>query len=187
MTLTSRSSLSEVAASVAKALSDAGIRSVLTGGACASLYTRGAYQSSDLDFVLQTTTSQSSLDAAMATAGFERQGNQYVHPRVRFVVEFPAGPLAIGRDFRIQPIEYRVRRRTVFALSPTDSCRDRLAAFYFWTDRQSLRTAVQIAVRHPVNLEAIQRWSSDEGFSAAFEEFTRELDRARRRRRRRTG
>jgi len=183
--LTSRSTLSEVAASVAKALSEAGIRSVLTGGACASLYTRGAYQSSDLDFVLQTAVSQAGLDTAMAAAGFERQGNQYVHPQIRFFVEFPAGPLAIGSDFRIQPVEYRVRRGVVFALSPTDTCRDRLAAFYFWTDRQSLKTAVCIAVRHPVDMEAIRRWSSNEGFSAAFEEFTRELARARSRRRHR--
>jgi hypothetical protein len=185
--LTSRSSLLEVTASVAQALSNAGIRAVLTGGACASIYTRGAYQSSDLDFVLQNTISQSSLDAAMAATGFERRGNQYLHPSARFFVEFPAGPLAIGGDFKIQPIEYRVRRAAVFALSPTDSCRDRLAGFYFWNDRQSLRTAVQIAARHSVDLDAIRRWSRDEGFSAAFAEFSTELERARGRRARRRG
>jgi hypothetical protein len=142
------------------------------------------YQSSDLDFVLQTAISQARLDSAMATAEFSRQGNQYVHPRASFFVEFPAGPLAIGSDFRIEPVERRVGRSLVTALSATDSCRDRLAAFYFWNDRQSLRTAVQIAVRQRVRLETIRKWSRVEGFQAPFEEFVAELSRARRRRRR---
>ena len=178
MKLTARSSLSQVVACVAEALAGAGIRCVLTGGACASLYTRGAYQSSDLDFVIQGTVSQSELDAAMATSGFTRRENEYVHPGSGFFVEFPPGPLAIGGDSRIQPVQYRVRSRTLLALSATDSCRDRLAAFYFWNDRQSLRTAVEIAVCHAVDFDTIRKWSSDEGHGPAHDEFRRELARA---------
>ena len=54
MKLTSRSSLAEVVACVAQALARAKIRAVLTGGACATIYSKGEYQSSDLDFVLQS-------------------------------------------------------------------------------------------------------------------------------------
>jgi hypothetical protein len=43
------SSLADVAAAVAGALPGSEIRAVLTGGACATLYTGGEYQSSDLD------------------------------------------------------------------------------------------------------------------------------------------
>jgi hypothetical protein len=182
VTLTSRSSLSEVAGAVSRALADAGIRAVLTGGACATLYTRGAYQSADLDFVLQSAVKQTRLDAALAAVGFSRRGDHYVHPRARFLVEFPRGPLAIGSDSRIQPVVYRVRRHVVLALSPTDSCRDRLAAFYFWSDRQSLKTAVQIALRHPIDLDIVRAWSDAEGHGSEFEEFRTELQRARRRR-----
>ena len=183
MKVTRRSSLSEVAACVATALSAGGIRGVLTGGACATLYTRGVYQSSDLDFVIQSAATRSQLDAAMREIGFERQGDQYVHPATPFFVEFPPGPLAIGGDFRIQPVEYSIRRRTVLALSATDSCRDRLAAFYFWNDRQSLRTAVQIAARQTVDLDLVRVWSIEEGHRAGFEEFKHELALVRRRRR----
>lgn len=182
MKLTRRSTLRDVAAHVVSVLAEAGIRCVLTGGACATLHTRGAYQSSDLDFVLQSSVTPAQLDAAMGKAGFERQGNQYVHPESPFFVEFPPGPLAIGGDFKIQPIEYLIRRRQVRMLSATDSCRDRLAAFYFWNDRQSLRTAVQIATRCAVEMERIRKWSVQEGHEAGFGEFLRELALKRRRR-----
>lgn len=183
MKLTERSRLTEVVIAVAKALDDFGIRAVLTGGACASLYTRGAYQSSDLDFVLLAAVPAAKLDDAMASIDFQRAGRHYVHPLTIFIVEFPSGPLAIGADVHVQPIPNRVRRRSVNVLSPTDSCRDRLAAFYFWGDRQSLRTAVTIATRHTVDLGVVRRWSTSEGHLSGFEEFTAELERTRARKR----
>lgn len=183
MSLTRRSSLRDVAECVATALSQAGIPSVLTGGACATLYTAGTYQSEDLDFVLQAPVPRAKLEAAMRSAGFRRRGDQYFHPRAPFFVEFPTGPLGIGGDLQIHPVEYRVRSARVLTLSPTDSCRDRLAAFYHWSDRQSLEVAVEIARRHPVNLQKIRRWSEAEGSSSQFKEFEAELKRARRARR----
>lgn len=45
--------LPDVAEAVARALKRAQIRAVLTGGACAMLFTDGAYQSFDLDFILE--------------------------------------------------------------------------------------------------------------------------------------
>jgi len=169
--LTGRSKLSEVALCVGKALEAAGIRAVLTGGACACLYSGGLYQSSDLDFIIQGSISSEKLDSALKEVGYHRKGHHYEHSAAPFVVEFPAGPLAIGRDFRIDPVAYRIRKATILALSPTDSCRDRLAAFYHWQDRQSLRVAVQIARRHRVNLDVLRRWSEQEGAKAGFEDF----------------
>jgi hypothetical protein len=169
--LTSRSSLADVAASVAEALSRAGIQAVLTGGACATLYSRGKYQSFDLDFILLSGASARDLDAAMEAIGFRRAGRHYEHPRSRFVVEFPAGPLGIGVDLDIRPVTYRIGGTGVKALSATDSCRDRLAAFYHWKDRQSLAAAVEISLRRRVNLKAIRHWSAREGATERFQEF----------------
>ena len=98
MKLTKSSPLPAVAAAVARALDKEGIRAVLTGGACASLYTRGEYQSSDLDFVLQSAVPAGRLDAVLGTIGFRRRGNHYEHRVAPFFVEFPAGPLGIGGD-----------------------------------------------------------------------------------------
>jgi len=96
MKLARSSSLADVAAVVAGALAEAGTRAVLTGGACATLYTGGEYQSSDLDFVLQNAATRQQLDAAMKAVGFLRRTDRYEHPEAPFFVEFPPGPLGIG-------------------------------------------------------------------------------------------
>ncbi|HEU5182300.1 MAG TPA: hypothetical protein VFW45_16055 [Candidatus Polarisedimenticolia bacterium] len=179
MSLTADSSLGHVAAEVAKTLARAGIRAVLTGGACATLYSEGKYQSFDLDFILQSAASSHELDEAMRGIGFRRVGNHYEHARARFLVEFPAGPLGIGSDLDVKPVTYRIGKVGVRALSATDSCRDRLAAFYHWNDRQSLSTAVEIARRRRVNLSKIGKWSVKEGAASKFQQFLDSLERLR--------
>jgi len=175
--LSKRSGLADVTRCVATALRSAGIRAVLTGGACASLYTRGGYKSSDLDFVIQNAASETQLDKAMDSIGFNRVGNLYEHPEAPFFVEFPAGPLGIGSDLHIHPVEYKIKGTIVSALSPADSCRDRLVAFYHWDDRQALKVAVSIARRRRLNLTSIRQWSDHEGALSKFEEFLSEVKR----------
>ncbi|MEO8198301.1 MAG: hypothetical protein ABI689_16405 [Thermoanaerobaculia bacterium] len=178
MTITRRTELETVAAVVGDALAEHGIRAVLTGGACAGIYSGGLYSSEDVDFVLEGPVTASSLDAAMATVGFSRRGNRYLHPESPFWVEFPRGPLAVGADLDLRPVPLRSDRKTL-ALSPTDSCRDRLAAFFHWSDRQSFTVAVEIAFLNDVDLPKIRRWSATEGHAARCEEFERELHRRR--------
>ena len=175
MKLGKRSTIADVARCVATALKSADIRAVLTGGACASLYTRGGYKSSDLDFIIQNAVSGEQLDRAMASVGFGRMGNQYEHPDAPFFVEFPAGPLGIGGDLHIRPVEYKIKGTAVPILSAADSCRDRLVAFYHWNDRQALRVAVSIALRHRVNLSSIRKWSEREGARSKYDEFVGEV------------
>jgi hypothetical protein len=176
MKISARSTLPQVAACVAGALSRAKIRAVLTGGACATFYSKGEYQSSDLDFILRSAVTRRELDEVMKSIGFRRTGDHYEHPRTVFFVEFPAGPLGIGADIDIRPVVRRIEGIGVRLLSATDSCRDRLAAFYHWNDRQSLNTAVQIARHRKVDLEMIRGWSRREGASQKFTEFLEGLD-----------
>ena len=179
MSLTEESDLSEVAVSVAAALRRSKIRAVLTGGACATLHSGGAYQSSDLDFILQSTVTVQRLDAAMGSIGYRRKRDHYEHPSAPFFVEFPPGPLSIGRDLAIKPITYRIGPTSVRILSATDSVRDRLAAFYHWNDPQSLSTALEIALRHNVDMKKIRAWSIEEGSEEGFLRFAEELKRRR--------
>jgi hypothetical protein len=143
------------------------------------LYTAGAHQSVDVDFVLAGTPTVEALDTALALLGFKRRRARYVHAIVPFFVEFPRGPLGVGEDFKIRPV-WRVRRgaRTL-ALSATDACRDRLAAFYHWNDRQSLAVALAIARRHRVQLRKVRDWSHGEGHAGRYAVFVAELARAR--------
>jgi hypothetical protein len=132
-----------------------------------------------MDFILASDVARAELDAAMRSVGFRRDGDRYVHARAPFFVEFPRGPLAIGDDHAIRPVARRTRGGHALMLSPTDSCRDRLAAFYHWNDRQSLAVAVEIARARRVSLGTIRDWSAREGFPARFEEFAAALRRAR--------
>lgn len=177
--ITADSTLAEVALAVASALARHGIRAVLTGGACVSIYTDGMYVSKDADFVIQSALDglQGRIDEALATLGFVRRKDRHVHNLTPFFVEFPAGPLSIGDDLDIRPVALLVGDSTALVLSPTDSCRDRLCAFYFWDDRQSLELAVAIARRHAVDLEAIRKWSRTEGAIQKYDEFRREVER----------
>ena len=168
-------SLAATAVRVGDALRRGGIRGVLTGGACASLYTGGRYQSADVDIIPQSAVPRRDLDAAMESIGFSRRRDRYVHATLPFYVEFPRGPLAIGADHRIRPVERGHGRARALVLSPTDSCRDRLAAFYHWDDRQSLEVAIVIARRNRVNMAAISRWSRGEGAVDRFREFSTQL------------
>jgi hypothetical protein len=176
--ISGRSSLREVTAIVASALRSGGIRAIVSGGACASLHSGGLYQSEDIDLILTSAISQARLDEVLREIGFRRNGDRFVHRDTRFFVEFPRGPLAVGSDVRIKPAELRVGAHTFLALSPTDSCRDRLAAFFHWGDRQSLRAALWIARRNDVDMIVIRRWSRAEGFAEAFEEFLAAVARA---------
>jgi hypothetical protein len=175
--LTAASTLSEVAIAVGAQLRRHSITAVLTGGACVSIYTDGSYVSKDADYVLQGRVQQATLDGALAELGFARKGDRYVHPAVEFYLEFQPGPLAIGSDLAIRPAEVSIADEVALALSATDSCRDRLAAFYHWRDRQSLRLAVAVARHQAVDLDVIQKWSRSEGSLDEYEEFLRELRR----------
>jgi len=179
--LSERSSLGAVAAAVAGALRSHRIPAVLTGGACAALYSKGAYHSRDLDFIVVGSVTRAAMNVAMASVGFTPKRDRYLHLRARFYVEFPRGPLAIGGEYRIRPVTRSTLHGRVLMLSATDSCRDRLAAFYHWGDRQSLTVAAWIAARNRVNLATLRRWSTAEGAAEGFEQFVSETIGIRRR------
>lgn len=165
------SSIVAVAFIVGDALDRHGIDAVLTGGGCAGVHSQGGYVSADLDFILRRLPTQELLDLAMATQGFKREQDRYVHDRSDIFVEFPVGPLAIGEDLHIRPIRRRQQKLQLRLLSATDSCRDRLAAFYHWGDRQALAVALEIARLNRVDLAKIRAWSAAEGAAEGFEEF----------------
>lgn len=180
MKITSKTTLADAAVLVGDALRRAGVRAVLTGGACASLHSAGAVTSADVDFVLLAPSTTETLDEALAPLGFRRRGDRYVHDATSFFVEFPRGPLGIGEDFRVRPVWRARRGARTLALSATDSCRDRLAAFYHWSDRQSLASAVAIARRGGVTISKVRAWSRREGHETGYAVFASELARARR-------
>lgn len=173
MKITKDMSLGELAALVASELRKLKIDTVLTGGAVVSIYTENKYQSSDLDYI--SPNEHRDIENALVDLGFKKEGRSFTHPDTDFYVEFPKGPLAIGREVVDPEGEVVIGGNKLVLLSPTQSVMDRLAAFYHWNDRQSLDQALWIAEKHPVNVEKIRAWSQSEGGLQKFHEFLNSL------------
>jgi len=138
--------LIDVAFAVCTALDAVGQCAVLTGGSAATYYAPAAYQSLDADFILQFGATRNIVDPALATLGYHRTPYaMYAHAAIPFTVEFPAGPLQIGREV---VTEWRTDHRDdqlLHVLTPTDSARDRFIAYYAWSDYSALLAAVAVA------------------------------------------
>ena len=170
----------ELAAFVCQALANAGIEVVLTGGACAAIWSRGRYESKDIDFVERGMASRRDVRKVMSSLGFRERGREFEHDETPFTVEFPSGPLAVG-DEPVREIQERILKTgRLRLLSPTDCVKDRLAAFYHWKDSQSLEQAAAVVAESPVDLAEVERWSVAEGALTEFTTFRRYIKNAER-------
>jgi hypothetical protein len=170
--------IGELAAYVSTHLQQQGIDVVLSGGACVAIYSQGAYMSRDLDFIELHYTKRQDLRTALAKIGFSEHHRYFVHPETDFFLEFPAGPLAVGGEPVREVATLVLSTGTLKLISPTDSVKDRLAAYYFWDDRQSLEQAVLIAQANTdIDLGEIARWSQKEGKYEKFLKIKSRLQR----------
>ncbi|HNT27302.1 MAG TPA: nucleotidyltransferase [bacterium] len=170
MKITAKTTIKDLALIVCGTLKKNGIDAVLTGGAVVSIYTGNRYRSNDLDFI--SSASMKAIEAALAAIGFTKnKGRYFTHHDTELFVEFPSPPLSVGdrpvREFN----EITTRSGYLKLLTPTHCVMDRLAAFYFWNDRQSLEQAVMVARAQSVDMKEIGRWSKVEKMTAKFEEF----------------
>ena len=167
--------LEQVAALVCATLDQHGISVVLSGGAVVSIYSDAEYVSYDLDFI--PTGLARKVDRAMESLGFEKKQRHWRHPRSRYWVEFPAGPVAIGEERIHDFAERESEAGTLRLLHPTECVMDRLAWYFHDADRQCLEQAVRVASRHSVDLRRIERWARKElpHGPTRFREFARLL------------
>lgn len=170
------SPLAEVATIVCSRLEADGISVVLSGGAAVSIYSENEYESYDLDFI--PTGLARRVDRTMVALGFARKQRHWVHPRSRYWVEFPAGPVAIGEEVIHDFAALRGPAGVLRILHPTECVMDRLTWYFHDADRQCLEQALQVARRHPVDLARIERWAIAERphGAARFREFRSLLD-----------
>ncbi len=161
--------LGEFAAFVSSHLDKNGVNAVLSGGAAVSIHTGSRYQSFDLDFVERVPSKRRQLKEVLSQIGFVEKARYFEHPESEFFVDFPAGPLAVGREpvKDVEELVFPTGRLTL--LSPTDCVKDRLAAYYHWDDNQSLDQALLVAECKPVDLEEVCRWSAAEGKNSEFD------------------
>lgn len=158
----------EIGAYVQTHLREKNIYVVLSGGASVSVYSGNKYVSQDLDLVNVHSVRRRVLRDAMHEIGFQESGRYFKHSDSQFIVEFPAGPLAVGMEPVEQIIEIILATGILTIISPTDCVKDRLAAYYHWGDRQCLEQAILVARENEVDFSELERWSLAEGMIEEF-------------------
>jgi len=160
--------MGELAAFVCSHLQKNGIDVVLSGGGCVSIYSEGRYVSYDLDFVENISSGRRKLKKVLAAIGFEEETKYFTHPETQYLLEFPAGPLAIGDEAPQKIVVLSFETGKLLALSPTDCVKDRLAAYFHWNDQQCLEQALLVAYASDIDIDEIERWSLKEGYEKKF-------------------
>ncbi len=164
-------SIKELGSLVCEIMKEEGLDAVLVGGACVSVYTKNQYVSYDLDFVSHASLKE--ISRVLSGIGFSRKSTRhFVRKGCPFFIEFVAPPLSIGSEPVKNMSTLKSRLGELVLLTPTDSLKDRLAAFYHWNDLEALEQAIMVAKAQKVNLREVRRWSEHEGHTEKFSAFS---------------
>jgi hypothetical protein len=177
MTDLSTLSIVELAALICDSLKKEGLQATLSGGACAEIYSNSQYVTGDLDFVVNYMWpgNDKIIEKVMVALGFEKKGRIYLNTSVAYTVEFPPGPLSVGEEYRIKPVEMELKTGILLLLSPTDSAKDRLTGYFYGNDAQCLEQAIMICQMNKVNIADIREWAKNEGRPDRFKEFLKRM------------
>lgn len=140
-----------------------------------SIYTNNEYESGDLDFISSAGTN--SIAKAIGPLGFVRDGRMFSHPRTPLFVEFPAGPLAIGKQL-IRPADVAEKRTaagTLRLLTPTQCVMDRLAAYFHCNDPAVAGPGSDGGLEPRLNFSRLEEWAKREGASEKLGTFRKRL------------
>ncbi|OGJ84296.1 MAG: hypothetical protein A2268_02860 [Candidatus Raymondbacteria bacterium RifOxyA12_full_50_37] len=170
-------SIGELAAIICEALSKEGLKATLSGGACVEIYSNNKYVTGDLDFVVNYVLSENQkvIDRVMSELGFNKTGRIYINKSVVYSVEFPPGPLGIGEELKIKPVELKFKTGSLSLLSATDSAKDRLTSYFHANDAQCLEQAIMICQMNEVDMDNIRKWAEREKRPEKLKEFERRL------------
>lgn len=87
------------------------------------------------------------------------------------MIDFPAPPVSVGDGLVSEFNNLKTRFGTICLLTPTDCIKDRLAAYFFWNDYQSLGQAAIVAKMNKINLTEIKKWAEKHGELEKYEVF----------------
>jgi hypothetical protein len=176
-------SLRALAARVSSKLGERGIRAVLCGGSCVTIYASGRYATRDFDFVLRSSYDDGEVAAALAELGYYPDSlltGAFTHPDEEMIVDIRPAPPSVGGEPIGEPAVLAAGRHKLVLLSPTDCVKDRLTHFYYYHDRQGCEQAILVCLAQRVDMREVGRWSRAEGQETGSAEFRRELCRRRR-------
>ena len=172
----SEMSMEELAAYICSKLGEKGIETVLSGGSCVQIYSRGKYTSEDIDLIDRFNGGHTLIKKVMLDMGFKEHNRYFVHEETELFIEFPRGPLGVG-DAPVDTIATLEESTGILKLlTPTDCIKDRLAAYYHWDDPQSLEQAVWVAEKNAFDFRSIEQWSRKEQEMDKFNIFKKRIE-----------
>ena len=167
--------IKKLAAIISEYLQKNDIEVVLVGGACVSLYSNNKYTSYDIDLITDSPIKK--IIPVLEKLGFKNKGSRlFENPQCKFLIDFPAPPVSIG-DEPLSEFNYlKTRFGTICLLTPEDCVKDRLAAYFFWNDLQSLDQAVMVAKRNKIYLPEIKKWAERLGELEKYNFFIKKIN-----------
>lgn len=138
---------------------------ILVGGAAVELYTGGAYQTGDLDFVGSVPRGVAEM---LEQAGFRRQGRHWLHEEAQVFIELPGSSLGVGE--RSETL--RRGSTEVLLVSPEDLIADRLAAWQFWESEEDAVNAFLIWRSNDIDRERALERARAADVSESFRSLT---------------
>jgi hypothetical protein len=138
-------SLVEVAALVATHLRTQGIDLVVVGGSAITSHVPNVYISLDIDFAATGGFDRRIAVRALGDLGFKERGRVFSHDETSYTIDFVAEPPHIGRQPIHDFVEIRTSVGSVRVLRLEDAIADRVAAFLYWSDSESLALAERAA------------------------------------------
>jgi len=166
----------EIASYICQQLLNINIKTTLSGGFCVEIYSFGEYTSMDIDLIDQSIFKHNEIKKKMKEMGFSEEGKHFRHPDTKYTVEFPASPLAIGFELVKEIAEIETEYGVLRLITPTDSVKDRLIAYYAWNDDRSLEQALLVAINNNIDLDNIKSWSEKEQEMKKYNHFLKEYD-----------
>ena len=164
--------IKKLSAIISEYLQKNDIEVILVGGACVSLYSNNKYTSYDIDLITDSPIKK--IIPVLERLGFKNTGGRlFKNPQCKFLIDFPAPPVSIGDEPLLKFNYLNTRFGTICLLTPTDCVKDRLAAYFFWNDLQSLDQAVMVAKRNKINMPNIKKWAEAQSEHKKYEIFVK--------------
>ena len=161
---------------ISQTLRDNNFDCVLVGGACVSIYSDNQYISKDLDFVIYPPVKK--IVPILESLGFRLElSNRFVRDDCPFYIEFLNYPVTIGSEIILDRFEIiQTDQGKLKLLTPTDSVKDRLSAYFHWNDLQALEQAILITKQQKIDLESVEQWSINEGNTKKFKQYLKRIE-----------
>jgi hypothetical protein len=161
----------EIAAFICSELDKINIKTTLSGGFCAEIYSCGEYTSMDIDLINQYNEDHSAIVKKMVDLGFKQEGKFFYRDDVEYGIEFPSGPPSVGNELVKDVAEIETDVGVLRILTPTDAIKDRLCGYFYWSNEPSLEQAVMIALKNQIDFKNLEEWANAEGEIKKYDIF----------------